>query len=103
MVHTRSQKFAKLVNFSKDYWKLEAKDVEYEKLPAVNRDILSQRGLLDYHKCGGDELQRFYQQRKLATQYGDGDGLDIDQLVARLQHADNLATFDRFLALPAEL
>ncbi|KXT16648.1 hypothetical protein AC579_8053 [Pseudocercospora musae] len=103
MAQKRSQKFTNLDYFSKDFWKQEAKVAELEKLAAVNRDLLLQRGLLDYHKCSDDELERFYQQRELATHHGNVDGVDRDQLVARLQHADNHVTFDKFLALRAEL
>ncbi|KXS94575.1 hypothetical protein AC578_7524 [Pseudocercospora eumusae] len=67
MAQTRLQKFAKLVNFSRDFWKLEANDAEYEQLAAVNRDLLLQRSLLDSCNCSRDELQRFYRQRKLTT------------------------------------
>lgn len=57
-----------------------------------------QRGLLSYRKCNLEELRAFCKGRGLNTK-----AKTVSGLAKALEEADDVATFPRFFALPAEL
>lgn len=80
------------------------KDEGYECRENINRpgviDAIGrhQRGLMSYEGCSVDELQAFCKARGLPAK-----ATTASRLARALETADDLATFPRFLDLPAEL
>ena len=123
--HSSRRRYSRLTynrlicNIKNSYWKLGLysyrgktiknliqylKDEGYECREKISRpgviDAIGrhQRGLMSYEGCSVDELQAFCKARGLPAK-----ATTASRLARALETADDLATFPRFLDLPAEL